>query len=248
MDNLIQRYAEYKGLEFTEETIATYTPLLQRAISLMETKLGFPLDPEKRPTIDIAGVSKHGCDCRMENIDSESLDPAPEITGSLTMAPFDKRMQNQRVNPFASIYNVYVAKRVEGTGEVVVLQEATNYQPIIRSNGFGNYIKGCQNNHCAVVCGDTCKDCVSLLIDGDWLSLDNLPDELIFMLFDVMDWLEDGGFTNTGVTSESVDGHSVSYGDWAKVHGYTPYDDPSNALILARYLGAFGDISRQYIH
>lgn len=244
MENILNKYAEYKGIELTEENTPTLTAYLKRAISVLETKIGCSLtNPVEAALI---GVSKHGCDCSMTAPDE--LDPVPTPVGTYRVAPFDKRLQFQRLDPFTTLNALYIGKRTENTGEIIILKKLVNYQPSIRSNGIGNYVKGCSKNPCAITCGNTCGDCVSLVVDADWMSLDNLPDELLYMIFDFMDWMAEGGFSNGGITSESVDGHSVSYGEWNKVRGYTPYDDPNNQAILANYIGAYGNTSRQYIH
>lgn len=238
----MNRYAEYKGVQLTELNLSSLTAHLKRAISVMETKLGYSLNTT--PNVVVAGTSKHGCDCATT---AAELNPAPAISGSLRTAPFDKRLRHQRLDPFSTIHAVYIGKRTEDTGEIVILTKLSNWQPMIQANGFGNYIEGCESNPCAVLCGNTCNNCVVLLVDANWLTLDNLPDSLVYMLFDFMDWMDEGGYANSGITSESVDGHSVSYGEWNK-RGYTPYDDAANQAILAQYVGAFGNPTRQYIH
>lgn len=243
MENILTKYAEYKGIQLTDVNRPTLEAFLKRAISVLETKLGYSLSEGSNE--EVIGVSKHGCDCNMK--DTTDLDEAPEPVGAYRTAPFDKRLPFQRVDAFTTVNAVYVGKRTESTSELVILKQITNFQPSFRSNGIGNYIRGCSKNPCAITCGNTCGDCVVLIVDANWMTLDNLPEELLYMIFDFMDWMEQGGYSNGGISSESVDGHSVSYGEWNK-RGLTPYDDASNQVILSNYIGAFGNTSRQYIH
>ena len=247
MENILTRYAEYKGIELTDTNRPVLESYLNRAISVLETKLGYPLRSEQIVPLDLRGVSKHGCNCGTSDTGEDDLDPWPEIQGDIRAAKFDKRLPYQALDAFSTIYAVYIAKRTESRGGFIALKKLTNFQPVIRSTGFGNYIRGCQKDPCALTCGNTCGDCVSLLVDGVWMTVDNLPEELIYMIFDFSDWMEQGGYSNGGIASESVDGHSVSYGEWNK-RGLTPFDDDANQAILANYIGAFGNTARHYIH
>ena len=63
MENILTRYAEYKGIELTDTNRPVLESYLNRAISVLETKLGYPLRSEQIVPLDLRGVSKHGCNC-----------------------------------------------------------------------------------------------------------------------------------------------------------------------------------------
>ena len=249
LDKVIIEYEKYKGKKISPLQLEQYKAWAARAIRELENRLGWPFSPEG--TVTVLGQTKYGCEC---DVDKSSLAPAPTPRGVYRFFSFNTKQPFAIVSPFAKIYAVYLC-RVEPEGkkitsnknEVVILQKINNFAPRYFNNRFGKYIQSCNDevSACQERCNSDCTTCATLLVDAEWLDFNNVPDELLYMIFDYIDWMAGGGYANRGIKSESVDGHSVSYSsDWKET---TPYVNPSDAQIIALYAGPYGSVDRKFI-
>lgn len=246
IDKILDRYTEYTGKTLSPEQRQVYTAYVLRAVRMMENKLGWPLDGGS-DVADVLGVAPNGCDCR--KLPTE-LNEAPKKTGIYRLFPVDSRKPNLMADPFKSVNAVYLCRidmdspSTDRKSPVVILKKMTDITPVIRST-WGKYIKACsQLSVCQRACHADCTNCATLLVDADWITIDDLPPELFFLLFDYIDWMVEGGPTTRSVRSESVDGHSVSYGSWITT---APYYHAADATILRTYAGPYGSIDRKFI-
>lgn len=247
IDKIIEIYQNLTGKKIPTTQLPQYQAWALRAVKELENKLGWSLDPAV--SVNIIGSTKNGCEC---DIDVSQLAKAPEVKGSCRFFSFSTKQPFVHTDPFTKIHAVYLCK-VEPEGlkittndnDVVVLTKIVKFAPKYFNAQFGKYIQSCaEMTICQEVCNADCTNCSALLVDADWLTIDNLPDELAYLICDYIDWMSNGGPANRGLRSESVDGHSVSYRDWKET---VPYLNPSDSAIILLYAGPYGMVDRKLI-
>lgn len=247
LNKIIDLYQTLTGKTIPESQQPQYIAWGRRAIRELENKLGWSFDDLS--SVNILGKTQGGCNC---DVDVSKLADAPEVKGSCRFFNFDSRQPYVHIDPFMKVHAVYLC-RVEpegrniatNDGDVVILTKIEKFSPRYFNNTFGKHIKACEEmTICQQMCNEDCTNCSALLVDADWLSADNIPDELGYLLCDYIDWMEGGGAANRNLKSESVDGHSVGYGDWQNSE---PYINPSDAAIIGVYVGPYGMVDRKLI-
>ncbi len=244
---IIEKYQEYTGKTLTEPEVASFTAWAKRGVSILESKLGWSLNEPRQ--IDVLGKSKSGCIC--QKIDLSKLDPAPTPVGEYRLYQADAIQPFVATDPFKTIDAVYACKVMPGgndfTPQVVILKELENWAPKFASEKYGKFIQNCPDyGLCGQSCEPDCSACISFLVDASWMYFEDLPTELMYLLFDYMDWMHDGGYATAAIASESVDGHSITY--VGAQRGKTPFDDDINIKVIAKYAGPYGNVIRQMIH
>lgn len=245
LDTIIKFYTDTYGGVIPSGSEDLYSGYFKRAILALQARLGWQLEGNSK--VELLGVNPGGCDCE---IDLTKLDDAPKVEGKLRVYNFDAKLPNAPVDPFTQVHAVYICKN-EPTGskenEVVILKRITDFQPVYFNSDYGKYIKACRTMlMCSSRCAASCTQCTSLLVDANWTEYPKLPQDLMFLLCDYVNWLAEGGIANSAITSESVDGHSVSYGN--RKEWLTPFDTPDAVAIIGDFVGPYGNVNRrQYI-
>lgn len=128
---------------------------------------------------------------------------------------------------------------------VILADVTTEISPTFFPATIGRYIKSCARlNACQRACQPHISKCAMLLVDADWVTIDDLPGDILYILFDYIDWVAEGGLENRTIRSESVDGHSVSYGSWFTT---APYLNSADAAVIRGYMGPYGALNRKFI-
>lgn len=247
MEKIIEIYQQLTGKKIAESQMPQYEAWALRAVKELETKLGWSFTAPTESKI--IGCAWGNCEC---DIDVEQLSEAPEVKGTCRFFSFDSKQPFVHTDPFTKVYAVYICK-VEPEGikvttndnEVVVLKKVDKFAPRYFNGVFGKYIQACKEmSICQEMCNASCTECTAILVDADWINLDNLPEELLYLICDYIDWEADGGLASRGLKSESVDGHSVSYRDWRET---IPYLNPSDKAVIQLYAGPYGLTDRKLI-
>lgn len=226
----IYEYERLTGKDI--DTPDQFQPLLNRVQSKLETLLGYTLSPSNLYTE--LGKTKTECSC-LEIPEPNDLLPATPTRGSIKVFPYNAKDRKLRVDPFYEVYAVKLVK-VVSKGRFVTVKDFDNFNPEYGANGIGNYIAKCTD--CGCDCG--CKNCVQLAVAADWVDFaedgDSVPTELLWLLAEMADFYADPG---REVKSESVDGHSWTRGDVV-----APENRPEVKLLLKKYAGPYGSITR----
>lgn len=224
----LSKYEELTGKTVPASQQARYKAVLKRVQSKLETLLGWSFTPQALYQED--GKSNQGCVC--PNI-PESLSPADEVKGIIKVFPYNYKDKFLFTDPYEEVYNVKLGKVLENK-HFITYKTFDSFSKIYFTWGLGKYIERCET----CFCDCDCKDCVSLIVDGDWLTGENLPDELLYLMCDMVDFYADSA---KDIVSESVDGHSWSRNKESLV----PYEDRDEIkAILIKYAGPFGSIVR----
>lgn len=248
LNNIITIYQTMTGNTVPTAQIPQYTAWGRRAIRELENKLGWQFD--RTAYINVLGVSPSGCNC---DVAESALKPAPTQRGQYRAFNFNEKQPFVMTDPFIKIHNVYIC-RIEPEGrfitsdnnDVVILKQIEKYSPRYFNNEFGKSIQSCEEmTACQRACEGGCTKCSALLVDADWCSTSNAPDELKYLICDYMDWMANGGVATRNVKSESVDGHTVQYGnDGVKIE---PYENSTDSVIIKQYAGPYGMADRKLI-
>lgn len=192
--------------------------------------LGFPICPDTN-TNNYTEKGKASSELSCSNIDTSNLLPGEMPQGTYRVFPYNIRDKFFAVDPFTNLYSVKLAK-VLGDGEFVTIKEFNLPQVRGIYNGsFAKFIEYCHECGCEYDC-----ECAQLVVDADWLTC---PDDLMLLLADMITYESD---CSKNIKSESVTGHSWSYGD-----RHAPETVQSNINIIRRYAGPNGSLARPII-
>ena len=159
------------------------------------------------------------------------------MKGIIKIFPYNWKDKFLFVDPYKDVYNVKLVQ-VTNDYNFITFKTFERFNKQYMNNGVGKYIERCQN----CFCDCNCKDCVQLAVDGDWLNISeesgesDLPLDLLYLWCDMIDYYGD---QSRDIKSESVDGHSWSKGDIK-----APEESAEAVLLLKKYAGPFGTITR----
>lgn len=220
------------GITIPESKRTYYEAQILRVQSKLETMLGFTL----KATHIYKELGKTQVDCVCPDVpQSSKLLPPDEVKGIIKIFPYNYKDKFLMVDPFHEVYAVKLGKVTENK-EFITFKTFENITKQYMSQGIGKYIEKCQT----CFCDCNCKDCVQLIVDADWVDFTNeesdIPDDLLYLWCDMINYYADPA---KDIKSESVDGHSWSKGDVT-----APEEQLLNKLLLQRYAGPYGSITR----
>lgn len=224
----IEMYEKLTGIVISANRRAYYEAQIKRVQSKLETLLGFTLEP--LALYKELGKSQTECVCP-DIPQSDTLLPADEVKGIIKLFPYNYKDKFLHTDPFTEVYSAKLVKVLDNR-EFITYKTFEHFTEQYMSQGIGKYIEKCQT----CFCDCDCKDCLQLAIDGNWLALPNLPDDLMYLWADMVTYYADPA---KDIKSESVDGHSWSKGDIK-----APEQQDEVKLLLTRYAGPYGSITK----
>ena len=228
----IEKYQELTGIIIPDSKKTYFSAQIKRVQTKLETLLGFTLKAKHLYT----ELGKSQIECVCPDIpQSDSLLPPDEVKGIIKIFPYNSKDKFLHIDPFYDVYAVKLGKVTEDKG-FITYKTFENFTKQFMSQGIGKYIEKCQT----CFCNCDCKDCVQLIVDGNWIdftdSESDIPDDLLYLWCDMINYYAD---PTKDIKSESVDGHSWSKGDIT-----APEESIENKLILQKYAGPYGSIVR----
>ena len=228
----LAKYEELMGIEIPESKKVFYTAQIKRIQTKLETLLGFTL----KATHLYTELGKTQVECVCPDVPQSSmLLPADEVKGIIKVFPYNYKDKNLHIDPFYSVYAVKLGKVLDNK-TFVTYKTFENYTALYINQGIGKYVERCAT----CFCDCDCKDCVQLIVDANWVDFtddeSDLPDDLLYLWCDMVNYYAD---PDKDIKSESVDGHSWSKGDIKP-----PEELLENQLLLKKYAGPFGSITR----
>lgn len=227
----LEKYEELTGITIPANKRSFYTALIKRVQAKLETLLGYTLEPQNLYTE--LGKTRQECVCPDIPQTSSLLPPDP-TRGILKVFPYNSKDRFFHIDPFWDVYNVKLVKVLENR-QVITYKTFENYTKQYMQSGIGNHIEKCDT----CFCDCDCKDCVQLMVDANWVDFaedEVLPQELLYLWCDMIGYYGDA---TRNIKSESVDGHSWSKGDLT-----APEDSREALLLLRRFAGPFGSVTR----
>ena len=224
----LEKYEELTGKVIPESKRTFYEAQIKRATSKLETLLGYTFTPSHIYTE--LGKTQRECVCP-DIPQTSKLLPKDEVKGHIRVFPYNHADKFLFTDPWVDVYNVKLV-RVLDDKTFITYKTFETVTKQYMSQGIGKYIEKCET----CFCDCDCKDCVQLAVDADWVDLEDLPDDLWYLWCDMVDYYAD---PTKDIKSESVDGHSWSKGDIK-----APEERDITLLLLKRYAGPFGSITR----
>lgn len=227
----LERYEQLTGRTIPASQRAYYEAQIKRVQAKLETILGYTLTPKHIYTE--LGKSQRECICP-DIPESSSLLPPDAVRGIVKVFPYNSKDIFLHVDPFYDVYSVKLV-RVNENYSYITYKTFETFTKQYMANGIGNHIEKCET----CFCNCDCKDCVQLAVDANWVDFtedEDLPDDLLYLWCDMVDFYADPA---KDIKSESVDGHSWSKGDIV-----APEDLETTKLLLRRYAGPYGTITR----
>lgn len=229
----LSAYQTLAGITVSSSQIAYVTAQIDRTRSMLETMLGFTLDPSKINTNLYNELGKTVNECACPSVDSDNLqDPDPVVT-AYRLYRYNSLDKYFHTDPFTKLNKVKLVYIKPGaTPNGVTLKTFDNDE--IRSQfgreNFAKYIEHC------IGCLCTCdrEDCVQLAVDADWGWPDDIPLDLQYIWTDMISWYSD---LKKDIKSESIDTHS-----YTKFDKVAPETEPQNLAVIKKYAGPYGSV------
>lgn len=228
----LEKYEELTGITIPASKRVYFTAQIKRVQSKLESLLGFTLKAKHLYT----ELGKSQVECVCPDIpESSSLLPPDEVKGIIKIFPYNSKDKFLHIDPFYDVYNVKLGKVLDNK-TFITYKTFENFTKHFMSQGIGNSIEKCET----CFCNCDCKDCVQLIVDANWIDFteeeSDLPDDLLYLWCDMINYYAD---PTKDIKSESVDGHS-----WSKGDVVAPEELIENKLIIQRYAGPYGSITR----
>lgn len=236
----LEEYKELTGKNVSQEDESFVTRQIQKNQRVLESILGFTLDPDKTQENFYNEVGKAKSDWLYPNIDTSNLLPPDEVVGAYRMYRYNNRDKYLHVDPFTAVHAVklvYVKNGYPDENSITFKTfDADEIRVHFGRNGIGKYIEKLKEYYCG--CGID-YNFVQLAVDADWAFQDCLPPELSDILAEMTSESID---PLNNVKSESIEGHSYSKYDKASI-----IKESSTLDILNKYAGPYGSLTRMSV-
>ena len=229
------------GKTLTEAEQAQVKYQIRRAMRKLENLLGFTLDPKKINTniYNELGKADSYWGWSYPNVDISKLLPPDEVIGSYRLYTFNWKDEYFHVDPFEAVHNVklvYIRKGYpDEQGITAHTFDFDEVRPHYGKDGIGKYIERVRPwwfDHRKLRPDEQ----LQLAVDADWVWQDCLPDDLKWMIIDMVEAAID---PKGNIRSESIEGHSYS-----KYDKVVPETEPHNQTFLSKFAGPDGSASR----
>lgn len=234
----LSKYQELTGITVSASKQTYMTAQINRATAMLETMLGFTLNPDNvtQNLYNEVGKSRDDCACPNVEIEEDRLDEPDEVVTAYRLFPYNSLDQFLSVDPFTRIHKVKLVYVKPGTGNNgITLKTFEDDQ--IRVNygrdGIGKYLELCRTCWCQC----NCEGCVQLAVDADWVWPEgsDIPVDLLYVLADMVTHYSD---QKRNIKSESITTHSYS-----KFENTAPETEPNNLAVIKRYAGPHGSVT-----
>lgn len=232
------QFQQLSGITVPEAQQAIVQAQILRTKKLLESMLGFTLDPEKINENFYNEEGKTATECSCPNVSTENLLDPDELVTAYRLFPYNPHDKYFHIDPFTQVHQV---KLVWNNVTVKTFDEE-EYRANF-ANGWGKYLENCQGHR---LCVCACTDCVQLAVDADWMfvcdssvgdsSVGCIYDEILYIWADMISFYAD---CKKDVKSESIGSHSYTKYDKIAIE-----DMPSNIAILKKYAGPNGTLSK----
>lgn len=235
----LETYQELTGNTVDSDDVAKVTAQIRRTRITLESMLGYSLVKKKAGLNQYEEKGKAKGDCIFTgypyDINTSDLDPADTVSGSYRLFPYNSSDEYFKVDPFTTLYKVKLVFVQGGGDEKNGITHKTFSSDRIRvhsQNGVTKYIERCKECLCTCVCKN---QCVQLAVDADWLNEECIPEELLMVWADMIEYYAD---EKKDIKSETLATHSYTKNTQAK-----PEELPESIKIIQKYAGPSGSSS-----
>lgn len=238
----LAEYQTLTGITVSSANTAKVTAAIARTQSVLETLLGFTLDPTKVTENLYNELGKTSQECFCPSVNLENLQPADAVVGAYRLFRYNDFDEYFHIDPFSKINKVklvYVKQGDTPNGVTLKTFDEDNIRAHIGKDGVAKYLEYCRD--CLCTCD--CTDCVQLAVDADWLwetanvfDTIDIPADLKYVWTDMITWYSDP--KKRDIRSESIDTHSYTRAD-----NKPPQLYDENLAVLKRYAGPYGSVT-----
>lgn len=234
----IEKYESLTGESVDQDDVQKVTATIKRTKRTLENMLGYSLDKKKASKNQYEELGISDSDCLLtgiisDNLDNLTLDDPEDVIGSYRLYNYEKADQYLAVDPFLQVHAVklvYIKIGDEPNG--ITHKKFGNADIRVHKKGeFSKYIEKCDD--CLCVC--ECDGCVQLAVDADWINEECLPEELLYVWADMVEFYSD---QRRDIIAETLGTHS--YRRSAKV---APEYADENLKIIKKYAGPNGSVN-----
>lgn len=227
----LAEYQTLTGITVPSTQTAKVTATIARTQAMLETLLGFTLDPDKVNENLYIELGKTSQECFCPSVNLENLQPADEVVKAYRLYRFNDLDKYFHIDPFTKVHAVKLVFLKEGTTDNGITLKTFDWNEVRlqMKQGFGKFIEHC--NDC--LCSCSCTDCVQLAVDADWLWPSDIPDDLLYVWADMITYYSDD--KKKEIKSESIDTHS-----YTRFDNKPPETDANNLAVIRKYAGPYG--------
>ncbi len=242
----LAKYTELTGTTVAQEDETRYNAIINRVNSLLESALGYSLDPEQNLDKEELGKVQFQGAYPYYPVNQTTLLPADEVEGSYRLFYYNDKDLYIKTDPARNIYHVKLVQAQNDDSFVTIMdlndftsKNSRNFGKFIqKSIGWFNWdwygwlVEQVGNGNGLMVA-----------VDGDWLDYENVPNDLSYLWADMVTYYSSDNVSVTGnLKSESINGHSYSFTNagGGKGEDLTPDQSIGGSKILAQYAGPNG--------
>jgi len=230
----LEEYQTLTGTTVTAGNTAKVTATIARTQVMLETLLGYTLDPANVETNLYNELGKTTRECFCPSVDLENLDDPDAVIGAYRLFRYNDLDKYFHVDPFSQLNAVKLVFIKSGAGDNGVTLKTFDVDEVrvnYGRDGLAKYIEHCTD----CLCSCDCQDCVQLAVDAEWLWTGDLPTALQYLWADMISFYSDD--KKTDIKSESIDTHS-----YTRFDKLAPEQEPQNMAVLKRYAGPYGSV------
>lgn len=222
-------YQLLSGITVASGDIIRTTAQIAKTQAIIESLLGFSLDPSEAAQNQYSEIGKTKDDCPCDT--PADLDAPDVVINAYRLFPYNKDDRYFKIDPALSVNAVKLVRNN------VTFKTIEDY----RAEYKNGYIKFLEQIKCWCSCIDDCSQ-IQLAVDASWLGaefdyLENtLPDDLLMIWTDMITYYSD---SKNNIKSETLGSHS-----YTKFGNYPPETLDVNIAILKRYSGPNGLLSK----
>ena len=227
----LSEYQTLTGTTVSSADTAKVTATIAQTQTMLETLLGFTLDPALVTENLYNELGKSATDCFCPSVNLEDLNDPDAVVGAYRLYRHNENDRYFHTDPFSRVHTVKLVFIKEGTGLNGITIKTFDWDDlrVQYRNDWAKFIEYCRD----YICGCDCTDCVQLAVDADWLWTEDIPTDLQYVWTDMITFYSDS--SNEDIRSESIDTHS-----YTKASNIPPEDRPRNLAVLRKYAGPYG--------
>lgn len=244
----IEEYEALTGISVPATDEARMTAVIARCVSRLESLLGYSLCAPKTWTekgkVQYDGLVPFPTLPVSEDVIDKLLPPDP-VTGTYQLFNFDELDKHIKINPAKQVYRAKVVLPINDD-EFITIYRLENGLPYLNSAGLVTAVTRYYAWFTWTWWNSllwTDRSNLSFAVEGNWFSDDDLPDELKYLLADMITYYSDENYSLMGnIRSESIDSHSYSRAQVGVASdgadGAAPEGQKSAKAIIEKYAGA----------
>jgi hypothetical protein len=234
----IDDYETITGTTVAAGDITRVTATIAKVQRILETMLGYTLDPELVEENEYVEIGKSATACPCPDVNMETLEDPDAVVGAYRMYSYNRNDQYLAIDPATDIHAVKLVK----DGVTLKTLDTDEYRAHLKQ-GIIKFLERCET--CTwCLCQEDCY-CAQLAVDADYMvpgaDFDDVWTDMVTFYSD----------PKKDVQSERLGSHSYTkYFDSSKSQPISlprPEMQPQNLAIITKYSGPNGSVHRTIV-